>query len=139
VTQEPVVPAGRARREGEVPAALSPWRDTFAVARFCTVCGEWFDQAVTAAHCERPRTAPLPDPVALPRGDHGTVWAVPGHIEAARVAYRREPRKSEPRIHPTYVYNEALPESAGYFVYRLWDDGGCCLYVGMVGLTGPAS
>lgn len=112
--------------------------ERLAIPRFC-ICGEWFDQEVMATHCARPReTAPLPASAPLPRGDYGTVWPVPDYVEAARAAYWREPRKPrEPRIHPAYTYSEELPETPGYFVYRFWACTGCCLYVGMVGLTGP--
>jgi hypothetical protein len=127
--QGPMLPPGRAPTRHRRPEAS---------VKFCTVCGEWFDPTLTVLHCARPKAVPLPTAPTLPHGDFGTVWPVPEHIEAARAAYWREPRgPRKPRAHPAYTYSEDLPETPGYFVYRLWADTGCSLYVGMVGLTGP--
>lgn len=46
----------------------------FTLPRFCTVCGEWFDQALTTSHCARPKVIIPSVPSTLPYGDFGTVW-----------------------------------------------------------------
>jgi hypothetical protein len=89
--------------------------------KFCTVCGEWFDPAVTVLHCARPKAVPLPTSPALPYGDFGTVWPIPE---------RREYPEHD------HDYSEDLPTAPGYYVYRLWGPGRC-LYVGFVGENGP--
>jgi hypothetical protein len=61
---------------------------------------------------------------ALPGGDFGTVWPIPDR--RARPAYPEH----------EHDYSEDLPIAPGYYVYRLWGDGGC-LYVGFVGENGP--
>lgn len=35
-------------------------------------------------------------------------------------------------------YSEIIPAEPGYYVYRLWDADGACLYVGRIGDSGPA-
>lgn len=42
--------------------------------------------------------------------------------------------KYQPR---EFTYSEDLPTAPGYYVYRLWDADGKCMYVGMVGDNVP--
>jgi hypothetical protein len=94
----------------------------FALPRFCMGCGEWFDGAASVRHC----------------GDRSTdaAWPLmsptPSPVETrVKELFRAPPAPA------SVTYGETLPTAPGRYVYRLWDTPGGCLYVGMIGDSGP--